>query len=617
MNQYEILVNILDELRNEAPAAYRRYYPAPDEHEKLDNARSRTFIHLFLKVRYGLDEFNERENYITDDAGDGGIDAYYINREQKQILFIQSKFRTNRTNFETKEISPDEILCMDTWRILHGETKDENGIPYNDKILNMQKNIRGLEDVGRYSYCVVLLANLKRYRESELRRLTGGYPAEVFDFEKCYTDLVFPVVAGCCFQADEIRINLSLANKEGNDGRIGYSVETEYTGCKITVVFVPILEIAKIMYKYKNSILKYNPRCFLGLEDNNINPKIQRTVVEKRTNEIALYNNGITILSDDTHCNAQIGMKDRAQLIITNPQIINGGQTAFTLSQIYREHLEEPELFEGKEVLVKVITLFDGHRDEDARLHLIEELSRATNEQSQVHEADRRSNDRVQIYYQQKIYEDFGYFYDRKHGEFYDGIARRYISEDNMVDRSVFLRVAACMHDEASKARRTGDDVLFRTESFHELMAEDLSYRRYMYGYFCHQYLTELEKEYRNLSNNRYGTATYGNALRYGRYAVVSVAGRTYREEMEPEDCRRFARYYTKAVLKQWLAFERRISRYSHNKSYFYSEEVDGRIETVLDYDGYYKGKTLDQDLGRYPFRLETVAEAEAALALK
>ncbi len=61
-------------------------------------------------------------------------------------------------------------------------------------------------------------------------------------------------------------------------------------------------------------------------------------------------------------------------------------------------------------MLVKVITLFDGQRDEDARLHLIEELSRATNEQSQVHEADRRSNERVQIYYQQKIYEDFGLF---------------------------------------------------------------------------------------------------------------------------------------------------------------------------------------------------------------
>ncbi len=194
------------------------------------------------------------------------------------------------------------------------------------------------------------------------------------------------------------------------------------------------------------------------------------------------------------------------------------------------------------------------------------------------------------------------YFYDRKRGEFYDGLTRNYISEDNMVDRSVFLRVAACMHNEASKARRTGDDVLFRTESFHELMTEDLSYRGYMYGYFCHQYLTELEKKYRNLINNRYGAATYGNALRYGRYAVVSVAGRTYREEMEPEDCCRFARYYTKAVLKQWLVFERRISRYSHNKNYFYSEEVDGRIETVLDYDGYYKGKTLDQDLGKISF---------------
>ena len=44
------------------------------------------------------------------------------------------------------------------------------------------------------------------------------------------------------------------------------------------VAFVPVLEIAKVVAKYKNSILKYNPRCFLSLKNNTINPKIRSTI---------------------------------------------------------------------------------------------------------------------------------------------------------------------------------------------------------------------------------------------------------------------------------------------------------------------------------------------------
>ena len=129
-----------------------RYYPSEDERERLDNARSRAFIHLFLKVQYGLVEFNERENYITDDGYDGGIDAYFIDREQKQVTFIQSKFRTNQQNFEQKKIELDEILCMDMGRILEGESKDEEGHEYNGKILAMKQKISVIEDIARYRY---------------------------------------------------------------------------------------------------------------------------------------------------------------------------------------------------------------------------------------------------------------------------------------------------------------------------------------------------------------------------------------------------------------------------------------------------------------------------------
>ena len=251
MSKYETLIKIIDELRNEAPEDFVRYHPKDNELEKLNHARSRAFIHLFLKGMYGLDKFQERENYITDDPQDGGVDAYYIDASLKEIIFIQSKFRTNETNFETKEISYDELLAMDVDRIIQGEEVDGNQIPYNSKIKIMQKKIQEIEDIARYRYKVIILANLKNTNDSYLRRLTGGLSSTIFDFEKCYNKLVFPIVSGCFFNADEIIIDLSLVNKEGNEGRIGYTVHTAMSDCKILVTYIPLIEIAKILYKYK------------------------------------------------------------------------------------------------------------------------------------------------------------------------------------------------------------------------------------------------------------------------------------------------------------------------------------------------------------------------------
>ncbi|WAJ22887.1 hypothetical protein [Lacrimispora xylanolytica] len=36
MSKYNILVNVLDELRNEAPRGYKRYYPSANDKDKLD-----------------------------------------------------------------------------------------------------------------------------------------------------------------------------------------------------------------------------------------------------------------------------------------------------------------------------------------------------------------------------------------------------------------------------------------------------------------------------------------------------------------------------------------------------------------------------------------------------
>ena len=606
MNRYDTLVKILDELRKEAPTKYKSYYPDDTNIEGLNKARSKAFIHLFLKAMYGIEKFNDRENYITDDTYDGGIDAYYIDEESKEIIFIQSKFRTTRDNFENKEIEYDELLSMDIDRIVDGENTDEDNNSYNSKILRMQKNIQNIDDIGRYKYKVIILANLREKKNKYIKKLTGCFSGDVFDFYRCYNDLVFPVVSGCFFNAEEIKINLTLTNKEGNEGRIGYTVNTELSDCKILVTFVPLIEIAKILYKYKNSVLRYNPRCFLGLKNNQVNPQIANTVKNKTTNEFALFNNGITILSDDTQINSKVAKKDRAQLIIMNPQIINGGQTAFTLASLYEECINygDYSIFNEKEVLVKIITFIDEQsNDEDTekikqkKLKLIESLSHATNEQSVVNEMDRRSNEKILVNYQQYIYNDFGLFLNRKQGEFYEGINKKYISKKQIIDLSDFMRIAVSISGDAKKARQSSDTVLFREDNFKQFFKNEKDYKKYVYGYYCYQYLLEIKKQEGN-----YGMEKYGNALRYGRYAVINIVSRKFSEDIDIIDYEHSVKEAVDQTLEKWIVFENHVIKKQSNKDYFYEYQEENNIKTIYNFDGYYKGKTINKDLEEFDF---------------
>lgn len=454
MTLYQLLVKVLDRLRAEAPDTFKKYHAQPPEVDAMNSARSRAFIHLYLKVRFGLLTFAEREQLLTEGADDGGVDAYYIDSDHRVIYFLQSKFRTTEFNFESKHIDPEELLMMDIGRITAGEETSETGVPYNNKIKAMVRQIKSIDDIGRYSYRVVILANVKGITRQKLTQLTGGFSTEVIDHSTCYKSLLFPLVAGTFFNADKLNLSLSLSNKSAG-AKISYTVATEHTKCEITVVFVPTLEIAKAMYKYRNSILQYNPRSYLGHEGKNVNAEIRRSIESKTTNEFALFNNGLTVLSDESYLNERIGQKDRAQLVLVNPQIINGGQTAYTLSMIYRENIDGnvEQMFSEKEVLVKIIT-FDAANglSPSQKMTLIEDISRATNQQTAVTTADRRSNEVQLKEFQDALFRKSGILMERKRGEFEDGIREGYVSEFDIVDRNLVFRVVLALEQRFSAA---------------------------------------------------------------------------------------------------------------------------------------------------------------------
>ena len=480
MMKFHTFLRILDRIREEAPEAMaKRYRPDASDIERTNQARARAFIHLYLKVMFGITEFMNRERTTTDGSADGGIDGYYIDTETKTIYLLQSKFRTTQENFEKKEISVEEILAMDINRILEGESHDDSGQEYNGKIKQLQREVSSLPDVARYSYKIAILANLTGIAVAKIRQLTGGYPADIFDFEKTYKRLVFPVITGTYFTASDIVIPVDLSNKTAGS-KISYNVATKYGECEITVLFVPTLEIGRIMDKYRNTILQYNPRSYLDLQGQSVNIAIRDTILSSATNEFALFNNGITMLSEETNINEKIGQKNKAQLRIKNPQIINGGQTSFTLSRIYRDNRAKAEsVFQDKEVLLKIITLI-GTESAGSRLHLIDEISNATNKQTPVINADKFANETVHIDLQHKVFERYGLLYERKRGEFSDGVRDGYVELRSIIERNHFWRL---LYSANGKINRGFQKKLFQRNEFADILpATDQSLDRLYLG---------------------------------------------------------------------------------------------------------------------------------------
>lgn len=448
MDRFSTLLRVLDGIRAESNASKhtKLYAMESTELEAVWQARSRAYVHLYLKVMFGIRSFVDREQLVTDGSYDGGIDGYFIDQTARRIFLIQSKFRRSEGGFEGTTISVKEVLAMQIRRILGGEENDESGQPYNGKILGFQRNFRQIIDQSKYKVSVVILANVSSdYEQRDLQRLTDGYEAEVFDFMRAYKELLLPVFSGNLFRAREINIMLDLSNKAAGS-KISYNASVSGFDCDITVVFVPIIEVARLMSEYRNSILKYNPRSYLDIEGDGVNSAVRDTVLRPAGNDFALLNNGITLICDESGLSEQSGRKHKAQLYLLNPQIINGGQTAYTLSLIYDETLQQDRasLFEGQEVLVKAIALTPTTQapdHEDQRRKLIERISTATNSQTAVSYADRVSGDDNRLDAQAAVYARFGTLIEIKRGEFREGVRAGYIQAEEVIERTLFLRL--------------------------------------------------------------------------------------------------------------------------------------------------------------------------------
>lgn len=597
MSQYKILLKILDCLLQEAPSEFTSLHPDKKDNEQLNAARAKAYIHLFLKVKCGITNFKTRHSYLTEGSQDGGVDAYYIDSENKKLYLIQSKFRTTEDNFTAKSVTADDLVKIEVNRILGGDKKDSAGREFNSKIQQLQKEWAGLRDQAKYNYKVIILGNLTKYNDEQIKRLLDNSDYEVFDFDRTYNELIFPLCSGTYFDPNEICITINLYKKE--QSTLKQTIATKYGDYEVRITFVPVEEVAEIMLKYKNSLLKYNPRNYLSLSNNKINRQIKNSILEGSSNEFAIFNNGITVLAEDFSMTETTGKKYQGQIILKHPQIINGGQTAYTLSRIYEELKPlgtTEEVFRNKEVLFKIIVM------REPEMEFIEKISDATNKQTSVEEADRRSNLTIQVKIQKSIYNEYGYLYERKKerkkGEFFHGLQSGYIASNETINRNEFIRAYFAFKGNPRDARAKGKEVLFRLQNFNWIIDSPSNYKKMFFAWKLLKKLESIEqaqatKDWKG--REEFEQIDIGRSLRYGKLAIISAVGLIdlQEEELSNKKLSDLVSSKLSSTLQKWKAFEDFVKVKSENKDY--KTEDEG-----FDFDNYYKGKTLNSDIKEF-----------------
>ena len=151
---------------------------------------------------------------------------------------------------------------------------------------------------------------------------------------------------------------------------------------KSYLCIIPGIMLADIYDKYGSSLLEGNVRSFLSTKVA-VNKKIRTTILQQPERFFA-YNNGISATAMDV----QFENTDQGLFLVSarDFQIINGGQTTASLSSARYNYKDKADL--GSIFVQMKLTVIERTLEEDDATTLVQNISRSSNSQNKVSDAD-------------------------------------------------------------------------------------------------------------------------------------------------------------------------------------------------------------------------------------
>jgi len=367
------------------------------------------YFHLFVteQVLKNFElSYDELQEGIVDNGGDGGIDSIYT--------FVNSELIQRDTDpIDGKRNSIIDVYIIQSKNTNgFGETPIEKCVSSANDLFDFTKNVDSLRTI----YNSDLLTNREVFRKQYLH-LASKFP--ILKFHYFYASKGVEVHNNVKRKIENLR---DIINKHFDKAEVNFEFLTAGALIELSrkeqiktkgitlldnpistqdggyIAIAPLKNYFEFIADSNGDLIKYffdsNIRDYQGNVE--VNSGIKDTLMATSpTEDFWWLNNGVTITASNASFSSKI-------LQIEEPQIVNGLQTSFEIFNYFRANKVETEV---RNVLIRVVKT----KDEKSRLKVI----KATNSQTNIPTASLRATDPIH-----RDIEDFllakGFYYDRR-----------------------------------------------------------------------------------------------------------------------------------------------------------------------------------------------------------
>ena len=328
--------------------------------------------------------------HITDGFHDMGIDAIYLDENQKQLFLVQSKWRENGQG----SVSQDEMhtFVEGIKRIIDFEIEGAN-----EKIQSKKADIDlALTSIGYQVHAIfVHTANTKlnEYASRPLNNLLNATNDEV-DTLIIFSEITYQDVYAFLAQdheSDDIELDDVILTNWGK-------IDTPYSAYYGTI---SASAIGEWYHEYGNQLFAKNIRYYKG--NTNVNDGIRKVLLLEPEN-FFYYNNGIKLLCKKIHRKAKEATNNTTGLFaLEGVSLVNGAQTTGSIGAVFNENREQ---LSKASVMIQIIDLSQAS-DETAK-----QITKLSNTQNRIENRDFASLDPTQERIRQELsFSHFQYLY--------------------------------------------------------------------------------------------------------------------------------------------------------------------------------------------------------------
>lgn len=357
-------------------------------------------------------EFNS--HFYEDKSVDEGIDAVYINEEERKILLFSFKYR-ERYNPDQQQRKNELVESIKFLNDIQSRNFDHTTGKTKDFLENITQKF--YDDYYPWSIHLFFISNdTKSLDEND---------ANVVNFKKTL-DLKFKSV---CLEdiaksllSDHDPINAQLVMD--NDALMSYK-ESKLSSDTSYILRLSLTDLIRITCdddNFRNKVENYekeelanstiaydvlseNVRGFILKSEYNKNIT---TTLETEPSKFFMFNNGITIIASDVKV-TPFPSGTKSQVVITDLQVLNGGQTLRTIHN-FNEKNKTSGLgnLQKAEILVRVFKVTDKL--------LMNRIAEFTNSQNAITNRDLKSisSDQIKL---EKFLAEYSIRYIRKNGD--------------------------------------------------------------------------------------------------------------------------------------------------------------------------------------------------------